>query len=460
LTSATSYFQRKSDHSVDGTEELETSVAPAWPTSFALPNDVRQFSEELRLSSKSMEESGLPVSWIGGLYLSRVVDDTYAISNFLGNLGSLDQTLINSGDGYLVPQLKTYPGGDDLFSQYTHYQLYQTSIFGEVSYSPIAHLTATAGLRELIAHEAVTEYVGGYLQWFGNNGGTAVVPGWARSHTLAPKFALRYDLSDTASVYANAVEGFRLGGANGPIPLSTGCLYSLHQIGLDSAPSSYAPDKLWSFELGSKSSFLNNRMSVDASVFYITWNKVQQGITVPGTVTDPCGSGFVGNAGNAQSDGVDIDLRAKVTTHLTLSAAGNVTHAVITQPAPFTGTQEGSHLLGVPGWTATIGADYSAPVTGTLSGFADVDMDWVGRSYGVFDPTASGYDFPEYGRLNARAGVSFGNVQLSVFGKNVLNENKDIQPGQFPFLTPAGTVFYTATTLTPRTVGISASVKF
>jgi iron complex outermembrane receptor protein len=460
LTSASSYFQRDSDHSVDGTEELETAVAPAWPTSFALPNTVHQFSEELRLTSKSMKESGLPISWVGGIYLADLVDNTYAISNFLGNLNNFDQLLINSGDSYLIPQLKTYPGGNDLFSQYTHYQLYQTAVFGEFSYSPFAHFTATAGLRESISHEAVTEYVGGYFQWFGNNGGTVVEPGSARSHTLAPKFALRYDFSDNVSVYANAVEGFRLGGANGPVPLSTGCLYSLHQIGLNSAPLSYAPDTLWSYELGTKSSFFSNRLSVDASAFYITWNKVQQGITVPGTVTDPCGSGFVGNAGDAVSDGVDVDLHAKVTTHLTLGVAGNVTHAIITQPAPFTGTTYGSHLLGVPGWATTVSANYSAPLTGTLSGFLDADMDWVGRSYGVFDPTASGYDFPAYGRLNVRAGIAFGNVQLSLFAKNALNEDKDIQPGQYPFLTPAGTVFYTATTLTPRTVGISASVKF
>jgi iron complex outermembrane receptor protein len=202
----------------------------------------------------------------------------------------------------------------------------------------------------------------------------------AKAHVVTPKFALRYDFNVDTSVYANAVEGFRLGGVNGPVPLSAGCLYSLNQIGLNSAPLSYAPDKLWSYELGIKSDLLDRRVSVDASVFYIDWNRVQQAINLPGTVTDPCGSAYVANAGKAQSDGIDVALRVKATQHLTLSATANVTRAIITQPAPDTGTTYGTHLEGVPNFTATAAATYSAPLSGALSHFESVDMDWVERS--------------------------------------------------------------------------------
>jgi iron complex outermembrane receptor protein len=463
LTSASSYFQRESNVASDSTfinEAPLTNGAVLWPTIFNLPNNVHQYSEELRLTSKSMQESGLPISWIAGVYLAQQVDDTYADLHTLGSTADYYQALNNAGYGSLAEQLATYSPDNDLFSQYTHYEVDQSSLFGEFNYSPVSRWTITAGLRELIAHQSATEYVGGYYQWFGDNGGTTVEPGATKSHTLTPKVALRYDYSDTSSVYANAVQGFRLGGVNGPVPLSPGCLYSLNQIGLNSAPLSYSPDKLWSYELGTKSSFFSNRLSVDASAFYITWNKVQQGINLPGSPTDVCASGFVTNAGEAVSDGVDLDLRAKVTTHLTLSAAGNVTRAVITQPAPDTGTVVGSHLEGVPMWTADLGANYSAPITDSLADFAAVDMDWIGRSYGVFAASSPAYDYPAYVVLNASVGVAIGDVQLSLFAKNVLNENKDIQPGAVPNSTPAGTTYYTGTIVRPRTVGVNASIKF
>jgi outer membrane receptor protein involved in Fe transport len=326
LTSATSYFQRKSalnqDTTLNGLAPLDGGTL-FWPSIFAEPNKVAQYSEELRLTSQSMKQSGLPISWVAGIYVSRQTDDTYAEEYSLGNTASFYQALSDTGNALLAQQLATYPGasypggsygaGIDQYSQYTHYEQNQFSVFGEFNYSPVQQLTLTAGLRELIAHQSATEYVGGYYQWFGDNGGTVIVPGKTSSHTLTPKFALRYDFSDTTSVYANAVKGFRLGGINGPVPLSTGCLYSLQQIGLTSAPVSYSPDTLWSYDLGVKSGFLNNRVSVDASVFYIDWDNVQQGITLPGPVTDPCQSAFTANAGKAVSDGVDLVLRGQVT---------------------------------------------------------------------------------------------------------------------------------------------------
>jgi outer membrane receptor protein involved in Fe transport len=78
----------------------------------------------------------------------------------------------------------------------------------------------------------------------------------------------------------------------------------------------------------------------------------------------------------------------------------------------------------------------------------------------VFDPTSPGYDYPEYGVLDASAGATFKDVRVSLFAKNVLNENQNIQPGRNPFLLPSDAVFYPGTILRPRTIGISASAKF
>jgi iron complex outermembrane recepter protein len=461
LTSATSYFQRESDHNVDGTEELQASISPSvlWPTDFSLPTNVHQYSEELRLTSPSMKESGLPISWVAGVYLAEQRVDIYASTPII-NPNGYYQALDNAGLGGLAQLLETYPSGN-LFTQHTHYWEGQNSLFGELNYSPIARLTLTAGLRELVSHEAVTEYVGGFFQYFGPNQGTTVLPGQEHTSHLSPKLALRYELSDTASVYANAAQGFRLGGVNGPVPASApGCQLDLHQIGLTSAPLAYGADSLWNYEIGTKSSFLENRVYVDAAAYYIIWKNVQQGITLPGTALEPCGSAFVTNAGTAKSDGVDLDLQIKVAPYLTVSVGGNVTHAIITDAAPFSGTMDGSHLLGVPEYMATLGLNYSAPITSKLSDFVLVNMSRNGLSYGVFTPSSPAYYFPPYTLVNSRAGVTYGNTQVSLFVKNLFNNRTDIQPGQFPFLTPNGSVFFTATPPMPRTVGMTVSIKF
>ncbi len=195
-------------------------------------------------------------------------------------------------------------------------------------------------------------------------------------------------------------------------------------------------------------------------MFYIDWSRVQQGINLPGTVTDPCGSAYVANAGKAQSDGFDVALRVKATQHLTLSATANVTRAIITQPAPDTGTTYGTHLEGVPNFTATAAATYSAPLSGALSHFESVDMDWVGRSYGTFSSDTPAYDYPEYAVLNLSAGVNIRDLRIALFAKNALNQARNIQPGTVAYPLSSGAVYYSATTLTPRTIGVSASVRF
>jgi iron complex outermembrane recepter protein len=462
FTSVSSYFSRDSNFAQDRTFDLGAPLTAGtlfWPTPFYIPNHLRQYSEEMRLASKSMKESGLPVTWLAGLYLQKQEENTYPDAHTTGSIASFQQALINSGNSALESSLATYTPQNDIYSAATHYQQYQSSVFGEVSYAPLERLTLTGGFRELIAHLTQTDAVGGYYTWFGPNQGTQVTSGSTKARQLTPKAAVLYQVSDSVNVYANAVQGFRLGGVNQPITLSDGCLAALAEIGRTSGPLDYGADKLWSYELGIKGSLFNNRVTVDTSLFYIDWNGVQQGITLRGTPTSPCSANFVANAGQAKSEGVDFDVQGKVTEHFTLSVKGNVTHAVITHAALDTGTEDGSHLLGVPNFSTVFAGTYSTALSNALTGFASMDLDWIGRSYGSFDATSPAYDFPSYELLNATAGVDIGSVRVSLFAQNLLNTDKDIQPQPNPYSGPTG-LFYLGVNPRPRTVGLSASTKF
>jgi outer membrane receptor protein involved in Fe transport len=218
---------------------------------------------------------------------------------------------------------------------------------------------------------------------------------------------------------------------------------------LSAAPLSYQPDSIWSYELGAKSSFFGNRVAVDAAAFHIKWSQVQQDILLQ--APQNCGFDFVANVGQAKSDGVDYEVRAKVTPQLTTTLAGNVTHAIITHSVAGTGASDGSWLNGVPRWTLSAGADYSLPIS-TVSTLFTVDGHWVGPSHLGFDPTSPIYNQPEYFVLDASVGAQFDKWRLSLFAKNVLNQNKTIQR-------VTNSPYY-AMTVRPLTVGVSLETSF
>jgi iron complex outermembrane receptor protein len=449
ITSASNYFSRNYTGTIDGTANLEQpAFGFAWPTPFQLPTKVTQVAEELRLTSKSMQESGLPISWIAGTYAASNHTTLGNFLNIAGDYSAFQQQLINALGADAASAISTF--GTNLYSQVSHARITQYSGFGEFSYSPVKPLVATAGVRYLVAHETADNASDGFY-----NGGPSSYSQKTNSHAVTPKIALKYSIDDSTSVYGNVVKGFRLGGTNLPVPtdpttgVGAGCQADLQAIGLSAAPLSYQPDSIWSYELGAKSSLFGNRVAVDAAAFHIKWSQVQQDILLQAPQT--CGFDFVANVGQAKSDGVDYEVRAKVTSQLTTTLAGNVTHAIITHSVAGTGASDGSWLNGVPRWTLSAGADYSLPIS-TVPTVFTVDGHWVGPSHLGFDPTSPIFNQPEYFVLDASVGAQFDQWRLSLFGKNVLNQNKTIQR-----VTNAP---YYGMTVRPLTVGISLDTSF
>src|SRR5713226_5810785 len=71
-------------------------------------------------------------------------------------------------------------------------------------------------------------------------------------------------------------------------------------------PGQYSSDSLWSYEIGSKTTFLDHRLQINASLFYIDWSNIQQNVYLP-----VCGEQFVANLGKAKSEGGDIEVLYK-----------------------------------------------------------------------------------------------------------------------------------------------------
>ena len=125
--------------------------------------------------------------------------------------------------------------------------------------------------------------------------------------------------------------------------------------------------------------FLNNRLSIDADVYYIDWSNIQQQIYLP-----ICGFAFTSNVGNAESYGSEVEARYKVTRGLTVGLTGSYNRAVITSSNNPQTAQVGEHVLNTPGWTFTAYGSYDWSVFGDSDAFVRADYDWTGSSRGSF----------------------------------------------------------------------------
>jgi outer membrane receptor protein involved in Fe transport len=252
------------------------------------------------------------------------------------------------------------------------------------------------------------------------------------------------DVDKNNAVFASATKGFRLGGANRSIPQSI-CGNELKTVyGLDQAPSSFDSDSLWSYEVGSKSRWLDNRVSFNLSAFYVKWTNIQQDVQLS------CTYDFEGNFGNATSQGIEMEVKAKVTPNLTMGFFGGTTHATFSEDVPAINAKAGDQLQGVPQWSAALTGEYRFYDEGTVGGFVRGAARWVGASRGSFQSTNPDYDRPSYMTVDASIGANKDAWEFSLFVKNVFNDQTLLQKPYVQFLTEA----YRQR---PRTIGITLS---
>jgi iron complex outermembrane recepter protein len=124
-----------------------------------------------------------------------------------------------------------------------------------------------------------------------------------------------------------------------------------------------------------------------------------------------------------------------------------------TSDQPSLGIVNGDPIPGAPKWNADASTEYDVWLTDSVKGFAMVDGNWVGSSHGTVLKTDPDYSRPTYSLLSMNAGIDYEAWEFALFAKNALNDQKIIQR---PNLQSVNRGY----TLTPRTIGISASFKF
>lgn len=303
-------------------------------------------------------------------------------------------------------------------SEQTNYSLINTTestgkgiaFFGQLNYRLTNELGVIAGLR--YDHEYKKQSVLGEYQLDSDTepqfeyqpDSTAT----AAFNAFSPKFGLTYDLSEENLIFITYSRGFRAGGLT---PLSAD----------PSQPPlfEFQPEFSNNYEIGTKNSFLESKLLVNATLFYTEVTDVQ----VP-TLVMPDGVIVTRNTGSLTSKGLEVELRALLTRGLEFSYDLGLTDAsyeslLIAQDGNEVNLQENKQIY-TPELTSMFAVQYDSDFgLGDDWNFrARAEWKYLGEQY--FD-LANNLRQEPYNLHNGNLGVSYKDVDIMIWGRNIFD---------------------------------------
>jgi outer membrane receptor protein involved in Fe transport len=227
----------------------------------------KRFSQEFRLTSQSDSK----FQWMLGAYYEDLHDDWY----YGGNNPQLMETVswpyaqywayYYNYYGYPVQ----YPMDPTTvnYSETLDRDIEQIALFGEVIYDITDKWRIIGGMRWFrydrynYLRNAFPE---GLPPW-GTMETNGVTIGEGKTSDTLFKGSIQYQIDPDRMVYLLYSQGFRLGGFNSLRSANTGLV-----------PLEYDSDTLDNWELGLKSQWLDNRLLLNATLFYMKWSDYQQ----------------------------------------------------------------------------------------------------------------------------------------------------------------------------------------
>jgi len=387
---------------------------------FGEPTDnyAATFTQELRLSSPT--DSNSPLKWTAGAFYMNHPDR----ENGVTIMGAAAAVVLQ--DPYAPYELHTPAKLDNS----------GFALFGQATWSLTPRLDITAGLRydweTKILHTETSMIKEGLPV-------TPVVPPTrmeGKYKAFSPKLNMAYKLSPEALLYATYSKGFRAGGLN--------------NRNFDPDYAAYDPEYSNNFEMGTKTTWLDNRMTANLTVFYIDWQDMQAT-----AFTQSSASIVIQNAGNAKSKGIELELAVRPFKGMQVDYNLGYTHgrySRLTLPDQRAGTEKdlkGNQLIMQPVVTSMLAAQYAHPLLKGFDGMVRAEWSYLGKQY--FDLENTIKQDP-YSLCNIRAGVTSRNVDVVFWARNIFNEK------YISYAYSSGSKM--AMTGIPATYGITLTGKF
>jgi iron complex outermembrane receptor protein len=323
-----------------------------------------------------------------------------------------------------------------------------SAAYGQFTYSFTESLDITAGLRytedkrnaflfnETLGHTSTDDKLTNRDSW----------------DNISYLLTANYVLTPDINVYATYSTGYNGGGFNSRASSISGWEEVVDE------------EELYSYELGMKSSWLDNRLRINAAVFYNDYTDMQIAVFEAGTGG---ASSRIVNAGEATYQGFELEILPRLTEGLTLEATYGYLDPEFDEyralnPATnqIENIADATTVTRAPENTASAGLEYRFPPLpfGNLS--ARVDLSYTDEF--VFHPFLNTFDASDSRTLvNARVTLNDvsvgdnGNLRISAWSKNVTDEEYQEWGIDFATLGYAGNIFGQ-----PRTFGLDAVYEF
>jgi iron complex outermembrane recepter protein len=223
---------------------------------------------------------------------------------------------------------------------------------------------------------------------------------------VLPKLALNYRFGRN-SVYGVVAKGYKTGGFNSTFYKDEDLLFN--------------PEYSWNYEIGMKSSLLNNTVYTDLSLFYIDWKNQQIYQQVYYRDNTPAPGSVLKNAGRSVSKGGEITVKTIPLHGFSPVLSYGYTHAVFTEHEIDENTDHaGNFIPYVPRNTVT--AQLNKAFRMKNDRFIDgINLNLLYRGIGdVYWNEENSFKTDYYGLFDLKLGFTRQDISFEIWGKNLL----------------------------------------
>ncbi len=356
-------------------------------------NVVQVVTQEFKFTSPA--QSASPLTWTAGTYLFYQYNPVKQGTHF-----GADAAFIDPGAFPNTTVLTTTTGENKGFA-----------LYGQLDYQLNDRLSVIAGLRydnEYKEQDALSEFYFDGMDdpAFEIQSDTSAT---ASFNALSPKLGLAFAMNEQSNLYLTYARGFRAGG-----------LTSISPDPSQAPLFVYKPEYSDNLEVGMKNMLMDNRLRINATVFYIKSTDVQ----IP-TLLLPEAFTITQNAGELKSYGTELELSAAITNGFKLDYSFGYTHATFTDLlVPDNGGEvdlSGNRQLFTPEFTSMLAVQYSIGFGGNsdLKFIARAEWQYLGQQYFNLENTI---EQGPYSVLNTRFGIEGKSFELMFWGRNLADQ--------------------------------------
>jgi iron complex outermembrane recepter protein len=432
---ATGTFHRKSQSEYSDATPYGLLPSSANPVVSPQTGTGRGTTFEVRFASPS----GQSLEYLVGVFH----DDTRDIVNAEFQGANYASTVAGLQNFYgLTPGVATQiTSANSAFEQdKTDFRGQESALFGEASYHLNSQWKVTLGGRAFDTKSVSHTDNFGLFELLGSNppSPTQILSGEQEQHGFTPKGSITWTPTGDVMLYSLVSKGFRFGGPN-----------ILPQLPSSPEPRSYSSDSLINYEIGTRTTWLDRRLELDGTVYYIDWSNIQL------REFNSLGAGFGVNAGKATNYGFEGTAAWRVVRGLTLQTNITYLEAQLAQTfVPGAGQPtipKGATLPGASKWQVASSLIYQwldAPLQPSLV----LTQRYISGAPSEFDPPAQ-VTQGDYSLYDARTAIHFNNFSVTAFVENIGNTRGVTTAELFPPVPLQQFI------VRPRTIGLTIDYK-